>query len=107
MEVEHLLSSAKNELTAIENRNKAFESKLGTANREISSIQEGTNKVLTDITLKKEIYESELKKLTDESAELSRGINSANIEIESLMETQTTLENQLSTVKQEMMGLAA
>ena len=59
--------------------------------------------IIKDTNLKKEIYESELKKLTDESAELSKSMNIANTEIESLVESQTALENQLDVVKQEMM----
>ncbi len=47
----------------------------------------------TDASLKREIYEAELKKLTDESAELSKNINSGNAEIESISEMQTALGN--------------
>ena len=53
--------------------------------------------------MKKEIYETELKKLTNESSDLTRSINSTNTEIEHLVEVQTALETQLGTVKKEMM----
>jgi predicted nucleic acid-binding Zn-ribbon protein len=56
-----------------------------------------------ETTMKKEIYESELRKLTNESSELSRSINTANVEIEHLVEVQTALESKLGNVKKEMM----
>jgi adenylate cyclase len=60
-----------------------------------------------DANLKREIYEAELKKLIDESADLSKNINTANGDIENLSDTQTALEKKLSIVKQQMMSLAA
>lgn len=104
MEVEHLLTKASNEMSQVESRTKNFEFRLGAASKEIATILEGTKQAETDVLTKKEIYEKEIQRVTDEISDISKEINITNAESVVLVEAQTALENQLSVVKNQVMN---
>jgi hypothetical protein len=105
-EVSELLVQSVQDLAQLEAKNQTLEARLSAVTKEIETIFKSIKQLQVDASYKKELYEKEIKRLTDESAEMSKTSTQVSTEIEVLIETQNNLENHLSIVKNEMISLA-